>query len=169
MRQPAIIEKAREFAFERHAGQFRKYTGEPYFTHCENVANMVIRKAQKEDCVEVGLVGLVAAAYLHDVLEDTDTDREELNHYFGEAITKIVHELTDFYTPENFPFMNREERKWHEANRLHVAQAYVAGVKVIKWCDLIDNTNSIVEHDPKFAIVYLREKAQVLEQLGFGK
>jgi hypothetical protein len=43
-----------------------------------------------------------------------------------------------------------------------------ASAKLIKLCDLIDNTRSITEHDPDFAVTYLREKADVLEAMGYG-
>tara|TARA_R100001086_G_scaffold184563_1_gene103108 strand:- start:119 stop:622 length:504 start_codon:yes stop_codon:yes gene_type:complete len=164
-----LVQNAIEFALERHAGQFRKYTGRPYFSHCQNVAELVYQKATKDDIPESGINTLVAAAYLHDILEDTETDYEELVELFGEEIAFYVYSLSDHYTPERYPDMNRKERKRHEAARLADAAKGLIGLRLIKWCDLTDNTRSIVEHDPKFSIVYLREKANVLEALGFGE
>lgn len=163
-----LIRAAREFAYERHYGQMRKYTGLAYHHHLENVAGMVMAlgHAFSIPIVGVSIEQTIAAAYLHDTLEDTDTDVKELEYGFGKIVANIVVELTDYYTPEMFPNENRAWRKEVEAQRLGKISP---AAKLIKWCDLIDNTRSIVEHDPKFAIVYLREKARVLEEMGLGK
>ncbi len=160
-----LVVKARHFAMERHAGQFRKYTGEPYWTHCHNVAALVLKKATQADG---RLPTLMASAYLHDTLEDTETDSEEIDNLFPSCY-QLVCGMTDHFTPKNYPTQSRAGRKCNEAARLGDLAKILPGLRLIKWCDLIDNTASIVEHDPKFSIVYLREKANILEQLGFGK
>jgi (p)ppGpp synthase/HD superfamily hydrolase len=109
---------------------------------------------------------VVAAAVLHDTLEDTDTTVEELQKRFGPTVASLVSELTDEYTKTAYPHLNRSQRKTLEAGRLAEASQ---SAKLIKLCDLIDNTRSIVEHDPDFATVYLREKAAVLEAMGYGE
>jgi len=157
--------RARLFAIHAHDGQVRKYTGDPYWYHCQAVARLVMLKAVPQDG-DVAI--LMAAAWLHDTVEDTDTTPEEIYFEFPECY-QLVCGLTDYYTSKTFPNENRAWRKKFEAIRLKKMAAIVPGLRLIKWCDLIDNTRSIVEHDPKFAITYLREKAFILEQLGFGK
>jgi (p)ppGpp synthase/HD superfamily hydrolase len=150
-----LLDRAAEFAWEAHNGQTRKYSGEPYFVHPNRVAHLVARET---DDVEV-----IAAAYLHDVLEDTDTTAEELYAEFGARVTCFVIELTDQYTREVYPLLNRRERKKREADRM----ADISDeAKLIKRMDIADNTSDIVQNDPSFATVYLKEKAYLLERMG---
>jgi GTP pyrophosphokinase len=82
-----LIVKARAFAKVRHEGQIRD-DGQDYFkAHLERVASAVT--ALRPDDNE-----LIAAAYLHDTLEDTPTTLEELEREFGARVARIVHELT---------------------------------------------------------------------------
>lgn len=151
----ALIQAAKDFARKAHYGQVRKYTGEPYWVHTEAVADIVRNHG--------GSWQQIAAAHLHDTLEDTETTFDELENFFGRDVASLVEELTDFYTKETFPNMNRAARKLRETMRLgNISDR----AKTIKVADLIDNTASIVEHDPKFAKVYLQEKANVLAVMG---
>jgi len=132
----------------------RKYTGEPYFNHCRAVARLVQDHTNDDDAV--------AAAFLHDVLEDTDVTHALLVSEFGPVIAQLVHEVTDQSKPEDG---NREVRK--AIDRAHLAKASPLG-KAIKLADLIDNTGTIVAHDPKFAKAYLREKELLLDRALIG-
>lgn len=86
-----IIEKAQAFAIERHGPQLRKYTGEPYWFHLRNVAGIVQEVTQDEETI--------AAAWLHDVLEDTETKIREVEERFGGEVLRIVLALTDCTSP----------------------------------------------------------------------
>lgn len=143
--------KARHFAAFAHSGQRRKYTDEPYILHPESVAWLVAEGGGTEQ--------MVAAAWLHDVLEDTIVTQAEIYVHFGFEVSQLVRELTDVYTSALYPDMNRGERKRLEAERL-AGCSHAA--RTIKRCDMADNTRSIVEHDPGFAAVYLEEKAYLL-------
>lgn len=156
-----------EFVKEQHGSQVRKYTNEPYWNHPVAVANMVSLYSNNHDyCVEIALC--------HDLLEDTACSQYKLYHTlrslgYGNAdsfhILKSVKELTDVYTSEKYPDMNRKERKQREAERLGKISVTAQNVK---YADLIDNTKSIVEHDPKFAVKYLDEKVEVLNNMRAG-
>jgi len=151
-----IIQIAEWIAKEAHYHQKRRYTGEPYFTHCYNVARGVAKLVQDQE--------MIAAAFLHDTVEDTSVTIDEIGEIFGERVAGLVYDLTDHFTPENYPHMNRAKRKALEAKRLGTIHV---DAKLIKWCDLADNTANIVAHDPGFAKIYLVEKAQVLKEMGF--
>ena len=147
---------AETFAIAAHlaTGQRRKYTNEPYWYHCRAVSNIVAR-ARGSDV-------MIAAAWLHDVVEDTKVTLDDLSNFFPLSVVRLVEELTDVYTSERYPTFNRRERKNHEAARY----AKVSNdAKTIKLADLIDNTSSIGRHDPSFAKVYFREKEQMLIEL----
>jgi guanosine-3',5'-bis(diphosphate) 3'-pyrophosphohydrolase len=149
-----LIEKARLFAQMAHTTQQRKYTGEPYYAHLAAVAEMVKLTGARDE--------MIAAAFLHDTLEDTPVKVEELRMFFGDEVTQLVIELTDVFTSEDYPTYNREHRKRLERERL---AGVSADAQTIKVADLIDNTASIVQRDPNFAKVYLREKAALIKVL----
>lgn len=148
-----LLERARVFATAAHAavGQTRKYTGEPYIVHPLEVANIVISVG--------GTEAMVAAAMLHDVLEDTGVTFDLLEDEFGEEVAQLVLWLTDVSKPEDG---NRSTRK--ALDRQHSAAA-PAEAQTIKVADLISNTKSIVMHDPNFGKVYLEEKRLLLDML----
>ena len=96
------------------------------------------------------------AALLHDTVEDTDATHEEIARFFGDKVSELVKGLTDVSKPEDG---NRATRK--AIDRDHIAQGSKE-VQTIKVFDLIHNTESIKEHDPKFWEVYKLEKQDLL-------
>jgi (p)ppGpp synthase/HD superfamily hydrolase len=115
---------------------------------------MVARRIDDED--------VIVAAILHDVLEDTECTDKELYLGFGQAVTSLVCQVTDKYTPEDYPTWNRERRKRAEAQRY---ENISDKAKLIKHMDIAHNISSIAEHNPKFAVTYLRDMADQLEAL----
>lgn len=146
--QSDLKARAQAFAERAHAGQLRKYTGEPYIVHPVAVVELVRSVPHTEE--------MLAAAWLHDVVEDTGTSLELIVREFGDRVAHLVFQLTDISRPEDG---NRKTRK--ALDRVHLAMASAAA-KTIKLADLIDNSKSIVEHDPDFAKVYMQEKAELL-------
>lgn len=149
-----LIELAIIFATKAHQGQVRKYTKEPYIYHPIEVSRIVWSVLPDEE--------FMAAALLHDVLEDTDTKPNQIQQEFGNHVLDLVLQLTDISKPEDG---NRAVRK--AMDRDHLRRA-CPRAKTIKLADLISNTDSIVEHDPDFAIVYMKEKSLLLEVLTEG-
>lgn len=151
-----LIEKARVFATTAHAavGQRRKYSGERYISHPAAVARLVQSVPHTPE--------MVAAAWLHDVVEDTQVTTDQILAEFGARVADLVFFLTDVSRPEDG---NRAARK--AIDLAHTAQASPSA-QTIKLADLLDNTSSIVANDPSFAKVYLREKAALLAVLTAG-
>lgn len=79
-----LIERAKNFAFERHAGQM--YGQHPYTFHLQMVVGAVRAHG--------GTTEQVVAAWLHDTEEDTGTTREELQREFGEPVEALVYAVT---------------------------------------------------------------------------
>lgn len=150
--------RAIRFAEQAHEGQYRKYTGEPYVNHCLDVMMRLCELYSKHGLVCPDY--MLAAAALHDTVEDTEVSFQQLTEMFGEDITGLVFWLTD---NEPKTWGNRATRKRLAAERISNAPF---AAKVIKWCDIASNTNSIVENDPKFAAVYVPEKCRILELIG---
>ena len=146
-----IVHKAQVYAMAAHAavGQRRKYTNEPYIVHPAEVASIVAS-------VPGSTPEMVAAAWLHDVVEDTGCTFTDVHMAFGIDIATLVGWLTDVSRPEDG---NRAVRK--AIDREHTAAA-PAEAQTIKCCDLWSNTKSIVAHDPAFARTYLEEKRALL-------
>lgn len=145
-----LSKKAFKFAEVCHDSQVRKYTGEPYFGHCLEVAQLIRENApfHSEE--------MIAAAYLHDVVEDTPITIDVIQQIFGPTVGMYVWFLTDTARPEDG---NRKARKAIDRNRMALAPS---PVKTIKLADLISNTQSIAKYDPGFANVYMEEKREML-------
>jgi (p)ppGpp synthase/HD superfamily hydrolase len=145
--------KALLFAEVAHAGQKRKGTGEPYVNHCCRVAAHVERLGFEDH--------VVAAAYLHDVIEDTPARAELIAEVFGEKVAELVMELTK---PEHEG--NRAERHAKELKRLKGISGDAAW---IKFADIMDNGRDAATNLPEdFAELYLSEKRDQLVAL-FGE
>ncbi|WP_460671643.1 hypothetical protein, partial [Larkinella ripae] len=114
------------------------------------------------------------AALLHDVIEDTEHKYDDLYRFLkslkipealiGEILIRVVG-LTDWFTKEAYPHWNRKKRKAAEHERMSGLPELT---QTIKYADIIDNTASIVEHDPGFAKVYLVEVHELLLLMNKG-
>ena len=147
-----LIERAKEFAALKHATQKRKFTGEPYIGHPLAVGALVASIGAPET--------MVAAAILHDTLEDTETSFSELKREFGAEVAGMVAEVTNVYRSGTGG--NRAYRKGKELARLATVSPAAMTIKV---ADLIHNGMNVAERDAKFAKVYLAEKAELMKVL----
>lgn len=152
----SLERRALAFATAAHGSidQRRKYTGEPYIVHPITVAE-IVRTVPHDG-------PMIAAALLHDVVEDTPVTIEEILNEFGREVGELVDWLTDVSRPADG---NRRKRK--HLDLLHTAKATPAA-KTIKLADLIDNTRTIAKYDPSFWRVYKREKIALLGVLKEG-
>jgi len=141
----ADVNRAVVFAAKAHESQRRKYTGEPYVAHCIEVM-MLVREHGGSETMQ-------CAALLHDTGEDCGVHPIAISDQFGYDVAAMVVALTDDETG------NRAARKAASCARL---SAVSAEVQTIKYADLVSNSRSIIERDPDFAKVYLREKAKLL-------
>jgi guanosine-3',5'-bis(diphosphate) 3'-pyrophosphohydrolase len=129
-----LVSEAAELAARRHSGQQRKGHGEePYINHLAEVANLLSVVSDGEDAE------LVAAGWLHDTIEDTDTSHDELAQRFGLRVAGLVEEVTDDMT------LAKSERR-----RLQVIEApkKSAGAKQIKIADKISNVRVRIFFEP---------------------
>jgi hypothetical protein len=154
--EAAVEDKARAFAVAAHAatGQKRKYTDAPYITHPAAVVEIVRTVPHTR--------AMLAAAWLHDVVEDTQVTLETVTAEFGDEIGQLVYWLTDKSRPEDG---NRARRK--AIDRLHSSSA-PPEAQTIKLADIIENTSTIDQYDPEFAKVYRKEKEDLLDLMNKG-
>jgi (p)ppGpp synthase/HD superfamily hydrolase len=149
-----LLKEITNFADQAHGQQRRKYTPERYIVHPLRVMNMC--KEYSHD------PAVLAAALLHDVLEDTGISKEEMKDFLLQVMDQdkafqtlhLVEELTDKYVKDKYPGWNRRKRKTKEAERMaHIS----AEAQTIKYADILDNSLEVIEHDTSFARLYLAE------------
>ncbi len=129
-----LILKALDFAALKHRDQRRKDAqASPYINHPIALANVLVGEGGVSEPV------VLAAALLHDTLEDTQTTAAELRAAFGDAITRVVEEVTDDKS------LLKAERK-----RLQVehAAAISREAKLVKLADKICNVRDMANHPP---------------------
>jgi (p)ppGpp synthase/HD superfamily hydrolase len=150
-----LVKKAHAFAAMAHAGVVRKWSGEPYVEHCERVAGSLAALGFGPE--------VVAAGFLHDVVEDTHIGPEVLAAEFSPKVAALVVEVTNPKIPKEPG--NRAARKAAVVN--HLAGASYEGAS-IKLADMADNSSNVAEHDPEFAKGYLAEMAKKVAVLSHG-
>jgi (p)ppGpp synthase/HD superfamily hydrolase len=150
-REFTLVDMARAFDVAAHTAvnQKRKYTGEDYHVHPEEVLSILLTYCDPSAEEQ-------AAALLHDVIEDTATTREHIARVFGQVVAKLVVEVSDVSKPSDG---TRKVRK--ALDREHLSKASFQG-KRLKCADLISNSKSIAQHDVNFAKVYLEEKLAIM-------
>lgn len=160
-----LLQEIIAFAARAHDKQVRKYEDAPYIVHPVRVMRM---------CRDYGEpIAVLAAAILHDVLEDTSVKRPELTSFLCELfdedeslqIVHLVVELTDIYTKEKYPKWNRKKRRAMEVVRLSKTSP---AAQTVKYADVIDNCRSISQSEDSFAAVYLKESDDLLQKMDKG-
>ena len=127
-----MILKATEFAANKHRGQHRKGNlNTPYINHPIKVAS-VLEKVGVNDTVTL------AAALLHDVIEDTDTTHSEIKNVFNQKVADIVLEVTDDKVK------SKKERK---ALQIETAKSLTYEAKLIRIADKICNIQDVSGED----------------------
>jgi len=149
----SLAQTALVFATAAHAavGQMRKYTDDPYIVHPIRVATTVAKFGGTDE--------MIAAAYLHDVVEDTGVSIDDIQDMFGPVVARIVDGLTDVSVPEDG---NRAVRK--AMDRQHSADATYEA-QFVKCADIIDNAHDIGDNDPSFNVVYRKEMLLLIQVL----
>lgn len=129
-----VVLKAASFAAHKHKNQRRKdAAASPYINHPLTLANILSIEGEVDD------TAVLVAALLHDTIEDTETDYEELRGQFGTKVAEIVAEVTD--------------TKWLQKNsrkRLQISKAARSsnGAKLVKLADKISNLRDIIASPP---------------------
>lgn len=126
-----LIVRAYELAAAAHEGQVRK-TGDPYITHPIAVAEML---------ADYGLdAPTVAAALLHDTVEDTDVTMDQLRSSFGEEVARLIDGVTKL---DRVRFSNREQAQAATIRKMVVAMAQDVRVLIIKLFDRLHNLRTV--------------------------
>jgi guanosine-3',5'-bis(diphosphate) 3'-pyrophosphohydrolase len=139
-----LVSEAAELAARRHNGMARKGRGnEPYINHLAEVANLLSAATNGADAE------LVAAGWLHDTIEDTETTREELAQKFSERVAALVVECTD-----DMSLPKAERRRLQVVNASHKSPS----ARLIKIADKVSNVRARILPDPS-----VEERADLLD------
>lgn len=126
-----LLVKAYRYSLAAHAGQVRR-SGEPYVSHCVEVAHILADLQLDTTTVTSGL--------LHDIVEDTDITIADIEREFGKEIASIVDGLTKI---ANLPLSSREERQVENYRKLLLSIAKDARVILIKLADRLHNMRTL--------------------------
>lgn len=162
----SVVLKAAQLAEFWHRGQIRKYTNRPYIEHPIRVAGRVASLSRlirfDDEPVNIITENHVAAAFLHDVIEDCDIQRFQIDGIFEtNEIADIVEDLTN--PSKNHPHLKRSERKLMDREHLRNATNIV---KIIKMVDRIDNINEMRNADVHFIVKYCEESILLANVIG---
>ncbi|MCC6803539.1 MAG: bifunctional (p)ppGpp synthetase/guanosine-3',5'-bis(diphosphate) 3'-pyrophosphohydrolase [Anaerolineae bacterium] len=135
----ALIERAYRKAELAHVGQFRK-SGEPYFTHCVAVAHILAEMKLDAEAI--------AAALMHDLLEDTDITQDELRSEFGDTVAGIVDGVTKLQNlpvkAETFDKRGRPtDRGFEHIRKMALAMGDDVRVVLVKLADRLHNMRTL--------------------------
>ncbi len=157
----ALVEKAYKFAKKTHDGQFR-VSGEPYIIHPCEVAKILVG-------LEVDTHTLIAA-FLHDILEDTDTPPETIQEMFGDDVLNLVQGVTKL---GKLKFKSKEERQAENFRRMFIAMANDIRVIFLKLADRLHNMRTLnfmeVEKQRKIAQETIDIFAPLANRMGIYK
>ena len=126
-----LVEKAYWFAVEAHKGQNRT-SGEEYYTHPFSVAKILVTLGMDSESI--------AAALLHDVVEDTEVTREDVEKQFGESIAALVDGVTKL---GKLPVSTTEQQQAENLRKMLIAMARDIRVIIIKLADRLHNMRTI--------------------------
>ena len=147
------VYKAKRYASKKHKGQIRKFENKPYIVHPKRVANIV---KKYKDSKQIN--NLIAAAILHDTLEDTDATEKELRKKFGKLVASLVKELTS----------DKEIMKEKGGKRKYLADKMSnmsSWALVIKLADRLDNVSGLRRATPDFKKNYAKQTNYILDQI----
>lgn len=156
-----LICEAFNFAYSLHEGQYRA-SGEPYIAHPVAVAGLLRDLG--------GSAAMIAAGFLHDVIEDTDVTAEEIEQRFGIEVRRLVEGVTKL---SKFNFSSKTERLAENFRRMFLAMAQDIRVIVVKLADRLHNMRTLEylpdEKRRRIALETREIFAPLANRLGIGR
>ena len=156
-----LVCRAFTFAYQLHKGQMRA-SGDPYIAHPVAVAN-ILRSLGGDSA-------MIAAGFLHDVVEDTDVTADEIEAHFGVEVRQMVEGVTKL---SKFRFNSKTERQAENFRRMFLAMAQDIRVIVVKLADRLHNMRTLQHMPPEKRVQKARETIEIFaplaNRLGIGR
>lgn len=157
----ALICRAFDFAYRLHECQ-RRASGEPYICHPIAVAGLLRELG--------GSSTMIAAGFLHDIVEDTDVTVADLEQQFGAEVARLVEGVTKL---SKFNFSSKTERQAENFRRMFLAMAQDIRVIVVKLADRLHNMRTLDslpnDKQRRIASETLEIFAPLANRLGIGR
>ncbi|MEM9946052.1 MAG: bifunctional (p)ppGpp synthetase/guanosine-3',5'-bis(diphosphate) 3'-pyrophosphohydrolase [Cyanobacteria bacterium P01_D01_bin.36] len=156
-----LVCRAFEFAYQLHKGQMRA-SGDPYIAHPVAVAGLLRSLG--------GDSAMIAAGFLHDVVEDTDVTADEIEGLFGAEVRHLVEGVTKL---SKFNFDSKTEQQAENFRRMFLAMAKDIRVIVVKLADRLHNMRTLEHLRPEKQVRIARETLEIFaplaNRLGIGR
>jgi len=157
----ALLAASFDLAFQLHEGQFRA-SGDPYIVHPVAVADLLR---------DIGAsASVIAAGFLHDVVEDTDVTPAQLEEYFGAEVRELVEGVTKL---GGIHFTTRTEAQAENLRKMFLAMASDIRVVLVKLADRLHNMRTIsflqIEKQQRIARETRETYAPLANRLGIGR
>lgn len=159
------LRRIQQYSADAHATRQRKFTNDFKSMHPLRVMEICQLYTDKPS--------VLAAALLHDILEETTVTTVELAVFLAEVMDPVIaektqgliEELTDIYTRNDYPLLNRRTRKEMELQRI---AAISTDAQTIKYADIIDNARSLASAGTEFTSLFLEENQALLQHIPKG-
>ena len=157
----ALLAAAFDFSYQLHEGQFRA-SGEPYIIHPIAVADLLR---------DIGAsAAVIAAGFLHDVVEDTQVTPQEIEEHFGAEVRALVEGVTKL---GGIHFTNKTEAQAENLRRMFLAMASDIRVVLVKLADRLHNMRTLGALKPEKQQRIARETREIYaplaNRLGIGR
>ena len=152
-RDDNLVCRAFQFAYSLHEGQYRK-SGEAYIAHPIAVAELLRDLGGDSE--------MIAAGFLHDVVEDTEVTPEEIEEKFGRNVRQLVEAVTKL---SKFNFSNKTERQAENFRRMFIAMAQDIRVIVVKLADRLHNMRTLDFLPPEKQYLIAQETKEIFAPL----
>lgn len=153
-----LLDRAIIFAVKAHHNTERRGKGFPYIVHPLEAVEIVATITPDQE--------LLAAAALHDTIEDTDVTYEQLRAEFGDRIAQLVHSESDQLNGEVFTGGENEEATWHQRKQAAIDRLAAAphDAKIVALGDKLSNMRAIardyaLKGDELWHIFHVKDKA----------
>ena len=153
-----LLDRAIVFAIRAHAGTERRGKGFPYIVHPMEAVEIVATMTSDQE--------LLAAAALHDAVEDTDVTVEQLREAFGDRVAELVHAESDQLDGQVFTGAANEAETWHQRKQAAIDRLAMAShdAKIVAMGDKLSNMRAIwrdyqMKGDELWQIFHVKDKA----------
>jgi guanosine-3',5'-bis(diphosphate) 3'-pyrophosphohydrolase len=148
-----LVEKAYVYSAKVHQGQIR-LSGEPYLSHPLEVAYILTKMKMDVTCIAAGL--------LHDTLEDTEAELDEIKHLFGKETANIVEGVTKI---SRMQFTSRQQRQAENVRKMILAMSSDIRVILVKLADRLHNMRTLGFQAPEKQRVIAAETEDIYAPL----